>query len=63
MNQIRRKRRQTVGQQLQNEWMTTYKVLAAIPEAKRTTSPSRIRAAPGSWPRTWPAPTSGSSTA
>lgn len=30
---------ETVGQQLQQEWMTTYKVLAAIPEAKRDYKP------------------------
>lgn len=30
---------QTVGQQLQNEWMTTYKVIAAVPEAKRDYKP------------------------
>jgi uncharacterized damage-inducible protein DinB len=28
-----------VGQQLQNEWMTTYKVIAAVPEAKRDYKP------------------------
>ena len=28
-----------VGQQLQNEWMTTYKVLTAIPEAKKDYKP------------------------
>jgi uncharacterized damage-inducible protein DinB len=30
---------QSVGQQLQNEWMTTYKVLSAIPEARRDYKP------------------------
>jgi uncharacterized damage-inducible protein DinB len=29
----------SVGQQLQNEWMTTYKVLKAVPEAKRDYKP------------------------
>jgi uncharacterized damage-inducible protein DinB len=29
----------SVGQQLQGEWMTTYKVLAAVPEAKRDYKP------------------------
>jgi uncharacterized damage-inducible protein DinB len=29
----------TVGQQLQNEWMTTYKVLSAVPEGKRDYKP------------------------
>jgi uncharacterized damage-inducible protein DinB len=29
----------TVGQQLQNEWMTTYKVLAAVPNAERDYKP------------------------
>ena len=28
-----------IGQQLQNEWMTTYKVLAAIPETKKDYKP------------------------
>ena len=30
---------ETVGQQLQHEWMTTYKVLAAIPDGKRDYKP------------------------
>ena len=30
---------ETVGTQLQHEWMTTYKVLAAIPNAKRDYKP------------------------
>ena len=30
---------ETVGQQFQSEWMTTYKVLTAIPEAKRDYKP------------------------
>ena len=30
---------EAVGQQLQNEWMTTYKVLAAVPDAKRDYKP------------------------
>ena len=30
---------QTVGQQLKNEWMTTYKVLAAVPEGKKDYKP------------------------
>jgi uncharacterized damage-inducible protein DinB len=30
---------QTVGQQLLNEWQTTYKVLAAVPEAKKDYKP------------------------
>jgi uncharacterized damage-inducible protein DinB len=30
---------QSVGQQLQNEWMTTYKVLAAVPEGKKDYKP------------------------
>jgi len=30
---------EVVGQQLQNEWMTTYKVLAAVPEGKRDYKP------------------------
>ena len=29
----------TVGQQLQNEWMTTYKVIAAVPNAEREFKP------------------------
>ena len=29
----------TVGQQLQNEWMTTYKVISAVPNAKRDYKP------------------------
>lgn len=29
----------TVGQQLQQEWMTTYKVLSAVPEGKRDYKP------------------------
>ena len=29
----------TIGQQLQNEWMTTYKVLNAIPEANKNHKP------------------------
>jgi uncharacterized damage-inducible protein DinB len=29
----------TIGQQLQTEWMTTYKVLAAVPNAKRDYKP------------------------
>ena len=32
---------QSVGQQLQNEWMTTYKVMAAVPEAKRDYKPEQ----------------------
>ena len=40
---------QSVGQQLQNEWMTTYKVIAAVPEGKtrlqaRTELPKRVGA-------------------
>ncbi|HXG90130.1 MAG TPA: DinB family protein [Vicinamibacterales bacterium] len=30
---------ETVGQQLQHEWMTTFKVLTAVPEAKRDYKP------------------------
>ena len=30
---------ETVGQQLQQEWMTTYKVLSAVPESQRTYKP------------------------
>lgn len=30
---------ETIGQQLQQEWMTTYKVINAIPEAKRDYKP------------------------
>jgi uncharacterized damage-inducible protein DinB len=30
---------ETVGQQLQQEWMSTYKVLSAVPEAKRDYKP------------------------
>ncbi len=30
---------ETVGQQLQHEWMTTYKVLTAVPEGKRDYKP------------------------
>jgi uncharacterized damage-inducible protein DinB len=30
---------QTIGQQLQNEWTTTYKVLAAVPEGKKDYKP------------------------
>ncbi|HYU79821.1 MAG TPA: DinB family protein [Vicinamibacterales bacterium] len=30
-----------VGQQLQNEWMTTYKVLSAIPEGKKDYKPEQ----------------------
>jgi uncharacterized damage-inducible protein DinB len=30
---------EVLGQQLQQEWMTTYKVLAAVPEAKRDYKP------------------------
>jgi uncharacterized damage-inducible protein DinB len=30
---------QTVGQQLQQEWMTTYKVIKAVPEAKKDYKP------------------------
>lgn len=30
---------ETLGQQLQNEWMTTYKVLSAVPEAGRDYKP------------------------
>jgi uncharacterized damage-inducible protein DinB len=29
----------TIGQQLQNEWMTTYKVIAAVPEGRRDYRP------------------------
>ena len=30
---------QVIGQQLQTEWMTTYKVIAAVPEEKKTYKP------------------------
>ena len=30
---------QTIGQQLQREWMTTYKVIAAVPEDKKSFKP------------------------
>jgi uncharacterized damage-inducible protein DinB len=30
---------QNIGMQLQNEWMTTYKVIAAVPEGKRDYKP------------------------
>ena len=30
---------QVMGQQLQNEWMTTYKVIAAVPEDKKNFKP------------------------
>jgi uncharacterized damage-inducible protein DinB len=30
---------ESVGQQLQNEWMTTYKVLSAVPEGKKDYKP------------------------
>ena len=30
-----------IGQNLQGEWMHTYKAINAIPTARRTTSPSR----------------------
>jgi uncharacterized damage-inducible protein DinB len=30
---------QVIGQQLQTEWMTTYKVLAAVPDAKKDFKP------------------------
>ena len=42
-----------VGQQLQNEWMTTYKVLAAIPEGSKDYKPepnSRARMGAGDAP-------------
>ena len=30
---------QVIGQQLQTEWMTTYKVISAVPEEKKTYKP------------------------